>query len=114
MVQPVFASSYLETLQLRAHQKNLANHPYWHRLLHERRNLLGVYQSEIDDPSFFLAPRGRKDPSAELDATLAAFAKTSSPAVTGGGSMDPRQNHSRMTFSHEDGISCALPADGID
>jgi hypothetical protein len=75
MVQPAFASSYLETLQARAHQKNLAHHPYWHRLLHDRRNLLGVFQSEIDDPSFFLSPRGRKDPAAELDATLEAFFK---------------------------------------
>ena len=53
MVQPAFASSYLETLQARAHQKNLAHHSYWQRLLHYRRNLLGVYQSEIGDPSFF-------------------------------------------------------------
>src|SRR5258706_1057236 len=75
MIQPVFASSYLELLQARAHQKNLANHPYWHRLLHERRNLLGIYQSEIDDPSFFLSVRGRKDHAAEMDATLEAFPK---------------------------------------
>ncbi len=33
----------------------------------------GYRQSEIDDPGFFLSPRGRRNPQAELDATLAAF-----------------------------------------
>jgi len=73
MIQPAFASSSLETLQTRARQQHLGSDPYWHRLLHYRRNLLGVYQSEIDDPSFFLSARGRKDPATELDATLRAF-----------------------------------------
>jgi hypothetical protein len=73
MIQPVFAFSYVETLEARAHEKNLASHPYWHRLLQYRRNLIGLYQSEISDPSFFLSPHGRRDPSAELDATLEAF-----------------------------------------
>jgi hypothetical protein len=73
MIQPAVASSYLEKLENDAKAKHLAQDPYWHRLLHYRRNLLGVYQSEIDDPSFFATPRGRRDPQAELDATLAAF-----------------------------------------
>jgi hypothetical protein len=79
MVQPVFSSSYVETLQALARQKNLANASYWHRLLHYRRNLRGIYQSEIDDPSFFLSARGRRDPSAELDATLEAFSQSVPP-----------------------------------
>jgi len=85
MVQSVFASSYVETLQTRAHQKNLSNNPYWHRLLHDRRTLLGIYQSEIDDSSFFLSPHGRKDPAAELDATLAAFFVSPQPSPLGRG-----------------------------
>jgi hypothetical protein len=85
MIQPVFASTYHDTLLAQAHEKGLANHPYWHRLLHDRRNLLGVYQSEIDDPSFFLSPRGRRDPSAELDATLDGFFK----GATGGADSQP-------------------------
>jgi len=75
MIQPVVASSALETLQTRAHEKHLSDHPYWRRLLHYRRNLWGVYQSEIDDSSFFVSPRGRRDAGAELGATLAAFFK---------------------------------------
>ena len=73
MIQPVFASGYLDSLQAKAMEKHLAARPYWHRLLHYRRNLLGIYQSEIDDPTFFVSARGRRDPEAELDATLAAF-----------------------------------------
>ncbi len=79
--------SYLQKLIQSAHQKKLSSNPYWHRLLHYGRNLFGAYQSEIDDPSFFASPRGRRDPQAELDATLAAIF-TSSPAVSGRGSMD--------------------------
>ena len=85
MIQPAFASPYLHTLQARARRENLAAHPYWRRLLHDRRDLLGRYQSEIDDPSFFLSPHGRKDPGAELDATLAAFFITSAAGNDEGG-----------------------------
>ena len=73
MIQPVFASTTVETLQARAHAQHLAENPYWLRLLHYRRNILGINESEIDDPTFFVSPIGRTDPSAELDATLAAF-----------------------------------------
>ena len=41
-----------------ASEKSLARDSYWHRLLHYRRNLLGIYRSEINDRSFFLAPNG--------------------------------------------------------
>ena len=72
MIQPAFSST-LETLQARARDKHLAESPYWHRLLHYRRNLLGRYQSEIGDPSFFLSPLGSTHPADELNATLRAF-----------------------------------------
>jgi len=64
---------YLQSLIAQAHTKHLADQPYWRRLLHDRRNLFGYYESEVDDPHFFLDSRGRKNPSAELDATLTAF-----------------------------------------
>ncbi len=80
--------SALAGLITKAHQKKLATDPNWHRLLHYSHDLLGTYQSEIDDPTFFVSPRGRRDPEAELEATLAAFFITPSSAVVGGGSMD--------------------------
>ncbi|MCB4757690.1 MAG: hypothetical protein LHV69_11790, partial [Elusimicrobia bacterium] len=60
-------------LKEKARQKNLANHPTWRRLLHYRPSLLGFPRSDIDGPNFFLSKRGRRDPQAELDATLDAF-----------------------------------------
>ena len=62
--------SYLTELQTRAHEAQLANARYWHVLLHYRANLLGGYTSEADEPGFFLAPNGKTDPQAELEATL--------------------------------------------
>src|ERR1019366_9085804 len=73
MIQSAVASTYLDTLESRARAQKLSHHPYWHRLLHYGHDLRGMYQSEIDDPTFFTSPRGRRDPEAELDATLAAF-----------------------------------------
>ncbi len=61
-----------------AREKNLSHHPYWHRLIHYRKIGFGGYLSEVDDPNFFLAPNGKHDPEAELQATLAAFHSPSS------------------------------------
>ncbi len=85
MIQPALASSALESLQARAKEKHLASHPYWYRLLHYRRNLLGRYQSEINDRSFFFSPAGRSHPSDELNATLAAFFASPQPSPDGRG-----------------------------
>ncbi len=46
--------------------------PYWHILLHYKPSVLG-YKSLVDDPRFFLAPDGKTNPEAELDATIRAF-----------------------------------------
>lgn len=53
--------------------QKLSEDPSWQRLLHYRRSVLGFYRSEVDDPRFFLASKGRSDPHAELEATLKAF-----------------------------------------
>ncbi len=65
--------SYLDSLQQAAQSQQLADDPAWLRLLHYRRNLFGLYESDIDDKEFFLSPRGRRDPRDELKTTLAAF-----------------------------------------
>ena len=64
---------YLTDLARRADEAKLADQRFWHLLLHYRKNTLGGYTSEADDPGFFLAREGRTDPQAELDATLAHF-----------------------------------------
>ncbi len=67
------AASELETLQQQAHARRLAEDRYWQLLLHYHRDLLGRRHSDINDQRFFFSDKGRKDPAAELDATLAAF-----------------------------------------
>jgi len=62
----------------------------WHRLLHFRHSVFGLYRSEVDDPAFFLSARGRVDPHAELEATLEAFRQ---PA-----SSDPEVQHPQCRF----------------
>jgi hypothetical protein len=64
---------YPDQLVQEARRRKLAEHSYWHRLLHFRRNLLDRYQSEVDDPKFFVAKKGRRSPASELEADLRAF-----------------------------------------
>lgn len=72
-VLPVHAEpAYLAELTARARAEGLARHPEWRRLLHHRWTLTGR-TSEVAPGPFFLSSRGRKDPEAELEATLAAF-----------------------------------------
>ncbi|MCP3913920.1 MAG: DUF4105 domain-containing protein, partial [bacterium] len=51
----------------------LASDPYWHKLVHYQRRNLGPRRSSAASPGFLLAERGRRDPAAELEATLRAF-----------------------------------------
>jgi len=67
-------SAYLQELIHRARQLKLANQPEWRALLHYKPRILGAgVESLNDDPAFFNAPDGRRNPDAELQATLAAF-----------------------------------------
>lgn len=65
-------AAYLEQLQQKARHLQLAFHPKWRALLHYRGSPQNSV-SELDAPYFFAAPNGKRDPQAELDATLAAF-----------------------------------------
>ncbi|HET9130970.1 MAG TPA: DUF4105 domain-containing protein, partial [Terriglobia bacterium] len=64
---------YLQQLIDRAEQVKLAEQREWHLLLHYRKGLFGGYESEQDDPGFFLSSDGKTNPAAELNATLAKF-----------------------------------------
>ena len=68
--------TYLSQLIERAHRLRLAERPGWRALLYYKPLPFsrGV-ESEVDSDSFFLSPEGKRDPQAELDATLAAFFK---------------------------------------
>ncbi|BFU92680.1 MAG: hypothetical protein NTAFB01_38670 [Nitrospira sp.] len=65
--------AYLQNLIALAQQKHLPDQREWHLLLHYRKGLFGGYESEQDDPGFFLSPNGKTNPVAELNATLAKF-----------------------------------------
>lgn len=77
-------AAYLQLLQAKAAELKLADTRFWHLLLHYEPNWFGGFTSQADGPGFFLAPTGKTDPRAELDATLAAFF---SPAITEPGKM---------------------------
>ncbi|HNI57568.1 MAG TPA: DUF4105 domain-containing protein, partial [Elusimicrobiota bacterium] len=66
-------TAYLDALRERARANGLADDPRWRALLHMKKNWRGRWESRVDGKAFFLSPRGKTDPAAELDATLAAF-----------------------------------------
>ena len=73
-VQARADADYLTELRSRARSINLAADPQWLALGYWMPVLLGPgAASLIDNPAFFLAGDGMRDPAAELDATLAAF-----------------------------------------
>ncbi|MBZ0169026.1 MAG: DUF4105 domain-containing protein [Kofleriaceae bacterium] len=71
--EPLTADTYLSELQAKARAHKLADDREWHLLLHYRPSLFGGFESEQDDPGFFMSSEGKTDPQAELDATLAQF-----------------------------------------
>jgi hypothetical protein len=72
-------TAYLAELKETAARRRLQDDRYWDVLLHYKA-AWGGRKSLIDDPRFFLSPDGRRDPAAELSATLdALFDDTLSP-----------------------------------
>ncbi len=65
--------TYLQELIEASRQEGLSQQRYWHLLLHYRPTLFGSVISEADVPGFFLAPGGKTNPQAELEATIKAF-----------------------------------------
>lgn len=64
---------YLGELKEKARALDLSGQRAWHVLLHYKKPLTGSYRSRITDDRFFLAPDGKVNPAAELEATLAGF-----------------------------------------
>jgi hypothetical protein len=69
----VSSKAYLSGLITAARARHLSDALAWRRLVHYRSKLLGGVESDADGPAFFLAPAGKTDPQAELEATLAGF-----------------------------------------
>ena len=86
---PVFAATP-ETFLEQARQEQLAAQREWQILLHYKPQRLGGVVSLIDDPAFFLAPAGKHDPQAELQANLAALFLPADP--------EQPQQHVRCRF----------------
>jgi len=66
------ADGYVAAVQGAARARRLAEERAWLTLLHWHPHLFGG-ESDADGPAFFLAAEGKRDPAAELDATLAAL-----------------------------------------
>lgn len=66
------SSSKIERLIRIAGEKNLHRDAYWSVMLHYKPAFSGVV-SLVDDPKFFLAPDGKRNPQSELHATIRAF-----------------------------------------
>ncbi|HEX3133804.1 MAG TPA: DUF4105 domain-containing protein, partial [Planctomycetota bacterium] len=61
--------AHLDQLLAAASAAQLHRDPHWLTLLHYARGVSGL-RSLIDDPAFFLSPQGKRDPWAEMEATL--------------------------------------------
>jgi len=66
------ADAYLAELKGTAERRHLQDDRYWDILLFYKR-AAGGRKSLVDDPKFFLSPDGKRDPGAELSATLDAM-----------------------------------------
>lgn len=64
--------AYIEKLVIEADRLRLHDDPYWLRLVHYNKSFSGI-KSLVDDPKFFLSTEGRRNPRAELVATLRAL-----------------------------------------
>jgi hypothetical protein len=73
VARPAQAATPVEAAVARARAAGLADLAGWQRLLHYRPSFWGGVASDVGSGAFFLAPNGRDDPGAELDATLRAF-----------------------------------------
>lgn len=70
LARPSYDEAVYQEALRQAQEKNLAQSPYWESLVHYKTGWFTGYRSLIDDPLFFLAPDGKHNPEAELEATI--------------------------------------------
>jgi len=63
----------LQQLIYAAREKKLADTAQWRSFIHYKATFGGNWLSQVDAPHFFLSGTGKRSPSAELEASLAAF-----------------------------------------
>jgi hypothetical protein len=90
--------TYLTELLVSARSRSLAEDRAWLRLGHWRKRLLGGWVSEADGPGLFLSPQGKRDPAAELEATLRGFFAPGDGAPDGAKLADPSLEHPQCRF----------------
>ena len=90
--------TYLPELLAAAKNQSLSEDRSWLRLGHWRKRLLRGWESEADGPGLFLSPQGRRDPAAELEATLRGFFAGGDAAPTGSKLADPSLEHPQCRF----------------
>ncbi len=61
----------IDTMLRLAQQAHLSQSAEWHKI-NQYHPTLGGVKSRVDDPSYFLAANGKRDPHAELEATIRA------------------------------------------
>lgn len=69
----------IDSLLSQIEEKQLSNHPYWHKLLHYKQTGITTnphVTSEIISPGFFLSPIGSTNSSEEIKATIIAIIKS--------------------------------------
>jgi len=90
--------TYLPELLAAARNRSLSEDRAWLRLGHWRKRLLGSWQSEADGPGLVLSPQGKRDPAAELEATLTGFFAPGQGAPEGVKLADPSLEHPQCRF----------------
>src|SRR5438445_12635588 len=90
--------TYLPELLAAARNRSLSEDRSWLRLGHWRKRLLGGWESEADGPGLFLSPQGKRDPAAELEATLNGFFAEGDGAPVGPKLGDPSLEHPQCPF----------------
>lgn len=67
----------VDTLLVKASRLHLAQNPEWLNLVHFRATLTPGFESQVDDPKFFLAKDGKYSPESELrESIIQLFSKT--------------------------------------
>src|SRR5438067_3666752 len=90
--------TYLTELLAAAKNQSLSEDRSWLRLGHWRKRLLRGWESEADGPGLFLSPQGKRDPAAELEATLNGFFAEGDGAPVGPKLGDPSLEHPQCRF----------------
>lgn len=68
-----FAAEPTSVVLKEVQSRQLSQDRQWRKLLHFEKNFFQVRQSQMDSSLFFFSPEGKKDPRAELNATVQAF-----------------------------------------